>query len=160
MSSDVSWHIRDKLRPMPKHGSTLLYVHGNRGSLGWTAQDSHHDSHTAPELWTPLAQHTSFNTLDNWGHKTPAQSKKRKNDRKEKGHGPGHTCCTRLHINWISHAKHEVIQQGWYQLFTLVFNGKHVFCCCCFFTVVMCRRWEDCACPTWQPFRVGRTKVV
>ena len=30
MSSDVSWHIRDKLRPMPKHGSIILYVHGNR----------------------------------------------------------------------------------------------------------------------------------
>ena len=30
MSSDVSWHIRDKLRPMPKHCSILLYVHGNR----------------------------------------------------------------------------------------------------------------------------------
>ena len=30
MSSDVSWHIRDKLRPMPKHGSIILYVHGNQ----------------------------------------------------------------------------------------------------------------------------------
>ena len=30
MSSDVGWHIRDKLRPMPKHGSVLLYVHGNQ----------------------------------------------------------------------------------------------------------------------------------
>ena len=30
MSSDVSWHIRDKLWPMPKHGSTNLYVHGNQ----------------------------------------------------------------------------------------------------------------------------------
>ena len=29
MSSDVSWHIRDKLWPMPKHGSINLYVHGN-----------------------------------------------------------------------------------------------------------------------------------
>ena len=28
MSSDVIWHIRDKLRRMPKHGSILLYVHG------------------------------------------------------------------------------------------------------------------------------------
>ena len=52
MSSDVSWHIRDKLWPMPKHGSIILYVHGNRaeGSLGRTAQDVHLDSHTAPEL--------------------------------------------------------------------------------------------------------------
>ena len=30
MSSDVSWHIRDKLWPMPKHGSIILYVHGNQ----------------------------------------------------------------------------------------------------------------------------------
>ena len=28
-SSDVGWHIRDKMRPMLKHGSILLYVHGN-----------------------------------------------------------------------------------------------------------------------------------
>ena len=37
------------------------------------------------------AQRTSFNTLDNWGHTTCAQSKRRK-DRKEKikGHGPEH----------------------------------------------------------------------
>ena len=30
MSSDVSWHIRDKLWPMPKHGSIILYIHGNQ----------------------------------------------------------------------------------------------------------------------------------
>ena len=30
MSSDDSWHIRDKLWPMPKHGSVNLYVHGNQ----------------------------------------------------------------------------------------------------------------------------------
>ena len=29
------------------------------------------------------AQHTTFNTLDNWGHKTPTQIKKEK-DRKER----------------------------------------------------------------------------
>ena len=45
MSSDVSWHIRDKLWPMPKHGAIILYVHGR------TAQDGQLDSHTAPELW-------------------------------------------------------------------------------------------------------------
>ena len=51
MSSDVGWHIRDKLWPMPKHGSVNLYVHGNQeGSLGRTAQDVLLDSHTAPEL--------------------------------------------------------------------------------------------------------------
>ena len=30
MSSDVSWHIRDKLWPMPKQGSIILYVYGNQ----------------------------------------------------------------------------------------------------------------------------------
>ena len=30
MSSDVRWHIRDKLWPMPKHGSIILYIHGNQ----------------------------------------------------------------------------------------------------------------------------------
>ena len=30
MSSDASWLIRDKLWPMPKHGSIILYVHGNQ----------------------------------------------------------------------------------------------------------------------------------
>ena len=29
-SSDVGWHIRDKLWPMPKHGPINLYVHGNQ----------------------------------------------------------------------------------------------------------------------------------
>ena len=65
------------------------------GSLGWTAQDVHLDSHTAPELWTRQAQRTSFNTLDNWDHKIPTQSKKKK-DRNErlKGHGPGQLVTT------------------------------------------------------------------
>ena len=45
------------------------------------------------------AQRTSFNTLDNWGHRTPTQSKKKK-DRKErlKGHSPKHIQYTRLHL--------------------------------------------------------------
>ena len=39
MSSDVSWHIMDKLWPMPKLGSVIQ-----------TDQDGHLNSHTAPEL--------------------------------------------------------------------------------------------------------------
>ena len=36
---------------MPKHGSIILYVHGNqKAHYGRTAQDGHLDSHTAPEL--------------------------------------------------------------------------------------------------------------
>ena len=53
MSSDVSWHIRDKLWPMPKHGSIFniaLRPRKPEGSLGRTAQDGHLNSHTAPEL--------------------------------------------------------------------------------------------------------------
>ena len=37
MSSDVSWHIRDKLWPMLKHGSIILYVHGNQNAC-WDRQ--------------------------------------------------------------------------------------------------------------------------
>ena len=44
MSVDII--IRDKLRPMPKHGSGKP-----EGSLRRTAQDGHLDSHAAPELW-------------------------------------------------------------------------------------------------------------
>ena len=32
VSSDVCWHIRDKLRPMHEHGSILLCIHGNQKS--------------------------------------------------------------------------------------------------------------------------------
>ena len=62
------------------------------GSLGRTAQDVHLDSHTAPELCKTLpAQRTGFNTLDNWGHKTPTQSKTKRTGKKRfKGHGLEH----------------------------------------------------------------------
>ena len=37
------------------------------------------------------AQRTGFNTLDNWGHKTPTQSKRKRTGKKRlKGHGPEH----------------------------------------------------------------------
>ena len=49
------------------------------GSLGRTAQDVHLDSHTAPEL---PAQHTTFNTLDNWAIKTPPNQKGKGPERK------------------------------------------------------------------------------
>ena len=47
------------------------------------------------------AQRTSFNTLDNWGHKTPTQSKRKGQERKVKGSRP-ETCIqyTRLHLQW------------------------------------------------------------
>ena len=36
-------------------------------------------------------QHTTFNTLDNWGHKTHTQSKRKRTGKKGlKGHGPEH----------------------------------------------------------------------
>ena len=42
-------------------------------------------------LQTLPAQRTGFNTLDNWGHKTPTQSKRKKTEKKRlKGHGPEH----------------------------------------------------------------------
>ena len=51
MSSDVNWHIRDKLWPMLKHGSINLHPRKPEGSLGRTSQDVHLDSHITPELW-------------------------------------------------------------------------------------------------------------
>ena len=51
MSSDVNWHIRDKLWPMLKHGSINLHPRKPEGSLGRTSQDVHLNSHTTPELW-------------------------------------------------------------------------------------------------------------
>ena len=50
---------------------------------------------------TRRARRTSFNTLDNWGHKTPTQSNKNKGqERKVKGPWP-ETCLqyTRLHTH-------------------------------------------------------------
>ena len=43
MSSDVSWHIRDKLWPMPKHGSVILSLRPRKpeGSLGRPPRLSH-----------------------------------------------------------------------------------------------------------------------
>ena len=38
---------------MPKHGSIILYVHGN--------QDGHLDSHTAPELWFKTLRNPTLN---------------------------------------------------------------------------------------------------
>ena len=63
------------------------------GSLGRIAQDVHLDSHTAPELEKRKeSRNTGFNTLDNWGHKTPTQSKgKRRTGKKRlKVHGLEH----------------------------------------------------------------------
>ena len=57
MSSDVSWHIRDKLRPV------ALRPRKPEGSLGRTAQDGHLDSHTAPELWFRGCTHGEFTYL-------------------------------------------------------------------------------------------------
>ena len=52
---------------------------------------------------TLLAQRTSFNTLDNWGHKTPTQSKRKRTGQKIlKGHGPEHTQYTELHLLAVS----------------------------------------------------------
>ena len=50
MSSDVGWHIRDKLRHCRSMVNIALRPQKPEGSLGRTAQDGHLDSHTAPEL--------------------------------------------------------------------------------------------------------------
>ena len=55
---------------------------------------------------TLLAQHTTFNTLDNWGHKTPTQSKRKRTEKKIKGswsgtciHTPGYIYITIYNLN-------------------------------------------------------------
>ena len=41
------------------------------------------------DIGTLPAQRTSFNTLDNWGHKIPTQSKWKRTGKKEKEHSSG-----------------------------------------------------------------------
>ena len=56
MSSDVSWHIRDKPETNAEAWfSIALRPRKPEGSLGRTAQDGHLDSHTAPE-WLSVQQ--------------------------------------------------------------------------------------------------------
>ena len=60
---------------------------------------------------TLLAQHTSFNTFDNWGHRISTQSKRERTTGKKrlKGHGPGHTHCTQLHLKGYGFLKTDTI---------------------------------------------------
>ena len=65
MSSDVCWHIRDKLWPNAEAWFNIaLRPRKPEGSLGRTAQDGHLDFHTAPELWTMLAQQNLLTDMD------------------------------------------------------------------------------------------------
>ena len=54
MSSDVSWHIRDKLWPMPKHGSIILSTETRM----LVRTDSHLDSHTTLRLLAFVLPHS------------------------------------------------------------------------------------------------------
>ena len=87
------------------------------GSLGREAQDGHLDSHTAPELLVyrvPSRSRSSFSLNPQCGPSAqvltlqiiraikfpPNQKRERTTGNKRlKGHGPGHTRCTRLHID-------------------------------------------------------------
>ena len=80
MSSDVSWHIRNKLWPMPKHGSIILYVHGNQRlvrtatstltqllnydrnlmMMNWCLMSSDVMRHIRDKLW-PMPKHGAIN---------------------------------------------------------------------------------------------------
>ena len=85
------------------------------------------------------AQHTTFNTLDNWGHNTPTQSKRIK-DRKEKikGSWPG-TCLqnTRLQqYQTISRPMSFFALTGVsYDCLFVVF--LLLLCCCCLFVCLI-----------------------
>ena len=67
------------------------------------------------------AQRTSFNALDNWGHKTPTQSKKRIKDRKERlrGHGPKHVYNTLSYTN-IEALVINTYQENLYRIYSQV----------------------------------------
>ena len=58
---------------------------------------------------TLRAQRTGFNTLDNWGHKTPTQSKRKRTGKKRlQGHGPEHCIkYTRLHPPLLNHSNKQ-----------------------------------------------------
>jgi len=58
MSSDVGWHIRDKLRPMPKHDSILLYIPENHKAR-WDGQ--------------PMTATSTLTQLLNWVQFRPAR---------------------------------------------------------------------------------------
>ena len=69
VSSDVGWHIRDKLRPLREHGSIYYIALRPRKpetSLGRTAQDGQLDSHTAPELLCCVELSTCPFIVWNW----------------------------------------------------------------------------------------------
>ena len=51
---------------------------------------------------TLSAQRIGFNTLDNWGHKAPTQSKRKRTRKKRlKGHGPEHVYNTLGYICFV-----------------------------------------------------------
>ena len=76
MSSDVSWHIRDKLRPMREPAwpfNIALRPLKPQGSLGRKAQDGHLDFHTAPELRLSTPAPNSVTELAPWPTDRPRE---------------------------------------------------------------------------------------
>ena len=74
------------------------------------------------------AQHTTFNTLDNWGHKTPTQSKKKRTGKKGlKGHGPEHVHNTLGYIRKTTAAARTVLPIDT-SIFVCLKNG--IAACC------------------------------
>ena len=61
-----------------------------------------HNSAEILILCIRISKFYNFNTLDNWGHKTPTQSKRKRTGKKRlKGHSPKHIQYTWLHP-WIT----------------------------------------------------------
>ena len=67
--------------------------------------------------WNPAtlpAQRTGFNTLDNWGHKTPTQSKSKRTRKKRlKGHGPEHVYNTLSYTVFIQNVFSQWQHSRW-----------------------------------------------
>ena len=75
-------------------------------------------------------QRTGFNTLDNWGHKTPTLSKRIKDRKvKLKGHGPEHVYSTLGYISTNKQLINEVSQSSYKRAETLELNSLHGHTC-------------------------------
>ena len=91
-------------------GSPLNQMHGQKLELLLTTCYCR-DTGGKRTLWPS----TRFNTLDNWGHKTPTQSNfhpiRKEKDRKErlKGHNPKHIQHTRLQYIYIYECRSTVV---------------------------------------------------
>ena len=78
------------------------------------------------------AQHTTFNTLDNWGHKPPPNQKGKGQAERLKGHGPEHvyntlscTCMCAYHI-YVCLCECEKVRSHSQNMLLFFFSCLHI----------------------------------